>query len=369
MKNDFEIKAYIVNQEDIQRKISGEYIALKEENSYLCNFDEGFNLGIIHIDKNSINKDEYVLISIKHNIQTNFQSDLLVEIISNEYPERYFIPINQYIIETFGYNQSIVRNENKYSIDINDIRNEITTILIEFSPNYNDLELKFETKDIIYNISNVTGFQKYRIISSNNTIINFTIKNTNKRKDANYILRYFYTYKKDENNYILDENFRLKDESKDSEKISISLTFPNIKVLKNNSPLPIDQNYNITFFVYAYLFSKEELKEELVNTSACINNRNYLYKAETISIYGYSNIYLFFQNILRQHNYKYELQIRVNVYISDSIFNEEFLTYSLSLDLTDIKEKIDKTDDGVNIFIWIIMGVIILNSIIIFYFN
>ena len=269
------------------------------------------------------------------------------------------MPINQYIIETFGYNQSIVRNENKYSIDINDIRNEITTILIEFSPNYNDLELKFETKDIIYNISNVTGFQKHRIISSNNTIINFTIKNTNKRKDANYILRYFYTYQKDENNYILDENFRLKDESKDSEKISISLTFPNIKVLKNNSPLPIDQNYNITFFVYAYLFSKEELKEELVNTSACINNRNYLYKAETISIYGYSNIYLFFQNILRQHNYKYELQIRVNVYISDSIFNEEFLTYSLSLDLTDIKEKIDKTDDGVNIFIWIIMGVII----------
>ena len=73
-------------------------------------------------------------------------------------------------------------------------------------------------------------------------------------------------------------------------------------MLKNNSPLPIDQNYNITFFVYAYLFSKEELKEELVNTSACINNRNYLYKAETISIYGYSNIYLFFQNILRQHN-------------------------------------------------------------------
>ena len=38
-----------MNQEDIQRKISGEYIALKEENSYLCNFDEGFNLGIIHI--------------------------------------------------------------------------------------------------------------------------------------------------------------------------------------------------------------------------------------------------------------------------------------------------------------------------------
>ena len=367
LKNDFEIKGYIVNQDDINRIIRGEFIQLKNETAYNGIFSEGFNLGNVHINKDLINYNEYILISIINKDKTNFISNLLIEIVSNEYADRYFMPINQYIIESFGMNKNYTRKENKYEIDINDIKTEDTSILIEFSPNYNDLILDFETQNIIYNQYNISGFRKYRIIDSRNqTMVKFSIKNPHKREDANYMLRYFYSYEKNENNYILNKNYIRKDEIVNSEKINIYLTFPNINITRNSKPLNVIEKSNVTFFVYGYLYPKDETKEEIIDTSTFINNRKHLYKVENTSIYGFDkNICLNFKNILREHNYEYELQLRVNVYINDNIFNEEFLTYILDLNLKDIKELKKEENEDKNIYIWIGVGVGVLLIIII----
>ena len=63
------------------------------------------------------------------------------------------------------------------------------------------------------------------------------------------------------------------------------------------------------------------------------------------------------------------MQIKVNVYIKDKIFNEEFLTYTSEVDLTDIKEK---KEDGKShkyeIIIGISVGLVVLGIIIIVIF-
>jgi len=273
------------------------------------------------------------------------------------------MPINQYIFESFDINQTSVRIVNNYIIDINDKYDENTTIFVEFSPNYQDLKLTFDDKDNISFLYFTTGgFQKYRIIENNKGMVYFNVSNPNKRKDANYLLRYYYTEEKKENKYEFDNRFSLEeiDSGDDDNYVSISIKFNNIKIKVNNTELTNDK-YNITFFVNGFLYKKDENKKELLNTSAVIKSREYLYKAKTSSIYRYDkNIILIFKNISRDNNYIYNLQFKVNVYIdNDNIYNEEFLTYNIEVDLTDLKSS--------KIYIYFIVGAAILILIIIFF--
>ena len=363
LRNDFEIKGYIVGEDIIQRKIKGEYIDFKGYENILGTFIESYNFGLLQINKNYINENDFILISITNKDKEYFNSSLLVEIVNNEYPEKYFMPINQYIFESFDINKTNARNVNNYIIDINDKYDSNTTIFVEFSPNYQDLKLTFDDKDNIDFLYFTTGgFQKYRIKENDNGMVYFNVSNPNKRNDANYILRYYYTEETMENKYEFDNSFSLEeiDSSDDDNFVSISLKFNNIKVTRNNVELT-DENYTITFFVNGFLYKKEENKEKLLNTSAVIKNREYLYKAKTSSIYRYDkNIILIFKNISRDDNYIYDLQFRVNVYIDDdNIFNEEFLTYNIEVDLTDIKSS--------KVYIWVIISAGILIFIILIF--
>ena len=293
-------------------------------------FIEGYNFGLLQINKNYINENDYILISITNKDKEYFNSSLLVEIVNNEYPEKYFMPINQYIFESFDINKTNARNVNNYIIDINDKYDSNTTIFVEFSPNYQDLKLTFDDKDDInFLYFTAGGFQKYRIKENNKGMVYFNVSNPNKRNDANYILRYYYTEETMENKYEFDNNFSLEeiDSSDDDNYVTISLKFNNLKIKVNNIDHH-DDRYNITFFVNGFLYKKEENKEKLLNTSAVIKNREYLYKAKTSSIYRYDkNIILIFKNISRDNNFIYDLQFRVNVYIDDdNIFNEDFIS-------------------------------------------
>ena len=132
--------------------------------------------------------------------------------------------------------------------------------------------------------------------------------------------------------------------------MSISLTHSGINIIRNNAGLN-NTGYNITFYIHAYLFDKKELEEELLNTSTIIHNKKYKYKNETINKYIYNNrenISLYFSNISKTDNKIFILQLRVNVYIEDNIFNEEFLTYTSEIDLTKINEKKNESDDESN---------------------
>ena len=363
LRNDFEIKGYIVDEDIIRRKIKGEYIDFKGYENIKGTFIEGYNFGLLQFNKNQIEDTNYVLISITNKDKEFFNSSLLIEIVNNEYPKEYFMPINQYIFESFDINQTSVRIVNNYIIDINDKYDENTTIFVEFSPNYQDLKLTFDDKDNISFLYFTTGgFQKYRIIENNKGMVYFNVSNPNKRKDANYLLRYYYTEEKKENKYEFDNRFSLEeiDSGDDDNYVSISIKFNNIKIKVNNTELTNDK-YNITFFVNGFLYKKDENKEELLNTSAVIKSREYLYKAKTSSIYRYDkNIILIFKNISRDNNYIYNLQFKVNVYIdNDNIYNEEFLTYNIEVDLTDLKSS--------KIYIYFIVGAAILILIIIFF--
>ena len=101
----------------------------------------------------SIKDNEYLLITISNKAKSSNNNDyLIVEIVNKEYfgnnEEEYFMPINQYMIETFEINGASKRNYNNYYIDINDkyrfdYKND-SEVLIEFSPNYQDITLNLE---------------------------------------------------------------------------------------------------------------------------------------------------------------------------------------------------------------------------------
>ena len=387
LRNDFEIKGYIIEEDTLRRMMRGEIIVLDDKDAFIGTFIESYKFGSLEINKDNIGDTEYVLISINNKFQKNFKSNLLIEIVNNEYPGRYFMPINQYIIETFDKKGNSTRSINQYYIDINDRMDNRSSILIEFSPNYNDLGLIFETKkennESIYPVINYTcGFQKYRITEElNETIVNFKVTNPKNRTDANYIIRYYYTEERLENKYILDNSsfYWEKDHNNSyNESVSINLTHIGITIIKNNSHLN-NTDYNITFYITAYLFDKEEPGDELLNTSTIIHNKKYKYKNETSHKYIYNNtenISLYFSNISKTDNKIFILQLKVNVYIEDSIFNEEFLTYTSEIDLTKINEeknnggKEGDDDDSkmLKIIIGIIAGVLVIVLILFLFF-
>jgi hypothetical protein len=83
LRNDFEIKGYIVGEDIIQRKIKGEYIDFKGYENILGTFIEGYNFGLLQINKNYINENDFILISITNKDKEYFNSSLLVEIVNN----------------------------------------------------------------------------------------------------------------------------------------------------------------------------------------------------------------------------------------------------------------------------------------------
>ena len=88
------------------------------------------------------------------------------------------------------------------------------------------------------------------------------------------------------------------------------------------------------------MYPKNTSSEELVNTSSLIYNRKYLYQNKTKSIcYFDKNIYLFFNNVSREHNFTYDLTLKINAFVDYNILNEEFLVYTIKLNLTDIGNK------------------------------
>ena len=352
MQNNFEIKGYLVDEDTIKRKIRGETIILREDDAIKGSYSECYNFGLIQFNKEDVNNNNYALISITNKDHSKIDSYFLIELVSDEHLHRYFMPVNQYIIE------SSIRDTNQYYLNIKDIyhvtKKQNSTILIDFSPNYEDLQLNFEQKDIIVKDFYNTGFHKYRIITSNDWIVYFNITNPNKRKDANYILRYFYTSETGEYNYTLDKNYLRSDNYSNSENVSITLTFNNFIIYKNHNEEGRPKD-DITFHIHAYLYPKNTYNKELVNVSTLIH-REYLYHANTESVYKvHKQFQLYFPNILRKHNYIYDLQLKISTYILDNIFNEEFLTFTNELDLRDIELK---NEDSSNTLTYVLLGVI-----------
>ena len=201
LQNNFDVKGYMLDEDTINRKMRGEYINLLNPlDGYYSN---KFKVGFLQVNKKIDNNDKYLLIEIRSLGQNYINSYLLVELVTKEYyQDIYCMPINQYILETFNDKNNQTRDENQYYISIN-MRN-VSQVLIELSPEYNDIEIKFK------NLSNIsatyaTGFKKYRIWQSDNDNVYFNVTNPSKR-DANYMIRYYYTNIASEYIYTFDDN-------------------------------------------------------------------------------------------------------------------------------------------------------------------
>ena len=368
LQSNFYIVGYLVDEDTIKRKINGEYIIL--ENPIEGIFSDQFKIGLLQINTKLTNNKNYVLIEIGSNEQKYINSYLLVELITKEYYENlYFMPTNQYFVETFDDKNKYFRKLNQYQMNIKDIDSQ-SQVLLELSPQYNDIEIVFD-KDMESNLeielNYTTGFKKYRIYCSDCSKIYFNVTNPG-NKNANYMLRYFYTIKKHEHNYYLDDEIKINVLSLNNENADISLTFNALKISTETSEV---NRSDIYFYIYGLLFNASDNTEELINTTSFYQERKPLYKNMTKHNYSLSNpkpFKLIFENISRKGNCIFDLQLKLDVKIKDNLFNEEFLIYTFKIDLNDIRIVEEPKKDYT--IIWIIatgiIGVIAISLILFF---
>ena len=150
------------------------------------------------------------------------------------------------------------------------------------------------------------------------------------------MIRYYTNSDTDnETSFIVDKNYTISyHNSSDNESINISLEFNSIKLNRIISP-----EETIYFFITGTLYKIDSDSDELINTTCFLYERNYTYINKTSFTYNLtnqSNWTLVFDNISRNNNYVYEMQIQVNAILSE-FFKEEFSVFTTQVDLTGIK--------------------------------
>ena len=358
LEDDIEIKGYLLNNNDINRKINGEYIQLKEPiEGY---FSNGLNIGYLEIIREYNENNSYLLIEIQKLENPEFNSYILIDVVANEYDDNntFRLPMNRYIFETFNGINNTVRAQNKYHININRIGYH-SQAFVELSTQYEEIKIKFESEEELnITLYNVSGFKKYRINNTEHHNIYFTVLNPEK-KIANYMIRYFYTEHDKEYEYYFNEKYDLN-KTLSEEYANISLAFKGIKIITGEERNKIVNDTEIYFLITGILYKKQNNNmDECINTTS--KTTNYIKYYTNNTRYNYTNVsknwYLKFDNIPRGNNFVYDLQLQINAILSKSILNEEFLIYNVTIDLTDIEIK---NKDLTYILIGVIGGILIL---------
>ena len=361
LQNKFDIRGYMLDEDTIKRKINGEYINLKTPIN--GTYSNRLKVGLLEVNQKIDNEYNYLLIEIRNLEQEYINSYLLVELLTKEnHNDLYFMPGNIYLIETFDDKDGEIRDKNEYYISIN--QRASTQVLIEISPDYNDIEIEFRNKENLnISLTNSRGFKKYRIWNSTTDNVYFNVTNTNKRK-ANYMIRYYYTDLKLEYTYILDDKAERKITYLNDDYVTVSLTFKGLVILKVEELI---KRTDIYFYISGLLYNMKKNSDELINTTSILHEQIPSYENKTRHTYDHTGAEkwtLVFTNISRKNNYVYDLQLQVNAILQNNIYNEEFLIYTTKVDLTDIKLE-EKKDN-----LWLILGIIlgVIGALIIAFF-
>ena len=274
---------------------------------------------------------------------------MLLEIVTKEYnDDEYFLPVNQYIFETFDGENDEIRTENKYYLSSKEKAGDLA--LLEISSGYPEIKIEFENKtNAGYKFEYFRGFNKYRVKNATNDNVYFKVVNPNKRKGVNYMIRYYYTGLDKKDKYVIDLNAHREVLSINDENVTISLTFKAIKV---------NFNYNVTnvkihFFIHGKLFQYDKSIDEQLNTTSFLVEQIPKFANKTIHNFNYyepENWTIVFKDIPRTGNLTYDFQLQINSLIENNIFNEEFMILTTVIDLKDL-EFIKKMD-----YTWIIVG-------------
>ena len=360
MKNNFEIKGYILDEETITRKINGEYIKLTEP--IQGTYSNKFKIGLLEVNQEKKYKNNnYLLIEIENMDLTHINSYLLIEVLSKEHNQDiYFMPIGMYFFETFNDRNNTIRDKNKYHINANEKSG--THLALELSPEYDDIEIiftnethpeGFKCSDFDCYIRYATGFKKYFIGNIHDYNIYFNVINPNNRT-ANYMIRYYYGDELGGYSYEIKNLIEKKYIDFNDEYITLSITYDQVHIYYQNKPA--NPKYKTYFYISGLLYKKSENSQELLNTTSFLHEKERMYENKTINLYNVTNpenFTLVFKDISRNNNYIYDLQIQANVFIEDNIFNEEFLIFTKEIDLTDIKLEKEKS------ILWYILGPIL----------
>ncbi len=345
----YKIEAYVLEENDINKKLNGDYIQLN--NAIQGKSDPFYKNGVLqinNINKNSANDYKYILLKIGE--VGNVMDDRVTINFISLYKKNssYILPINEYV--SGSLNDNITSKE--YILRV--LNNK--TCLIEFSSNYDDIKLKLKYGKSQQKYTEY-GIQKFRIDETNNNIT-ISIENQNKRPNANYILRYYYSFKEDENVYTFDIlSYEITELNKTKDAVSLQFKFDNIKIKNHEKSV---EKYDIKLRIHGALFLKNENDDEKKDTLAIISSEP-KYKNHTIVSSAHKEFIIIFDNMERIHDDKYifELQIKVNVLISPLI--EELLVFSKEIDLKDQLHVINKDMIiGIIIVVFIIVTVIII---------
>ena len=357
LHNNFEIKGYVFNEEIIKRKINGEYINLI--NPIKGNYSDTFKVGMLQVNRKIIDNNNYILLEIINNDQIYIDSFMLLELVAKEYnDDNYFLPINQYILETFDGQNDEIRTENKYYLSSKEKQGD--SALIELSSGYKDIMVEFnKSSEVDYEFEYFMGFNKYRVKSAKNDNVYFKVVNPNQKKGVNYMIRYYYTGLGRKDKYIFDLNAEKKVLNMSDDNVTISLEFKPVKLNFNYNV----STYKIYFYIYGSLFQLNNNSDEVINTTCFLNEQIPKFINKTKYNFNYKNPEnwtLIFKDIPRNGNLIYDLQLKINSFIENNIFNEEFLIFTTKIDLTDFKFS------NIKKYAWVIAVSVVGGALLIF---
>ena len=377
---DIDIKGYILNKNILNRRLNGEFIQLNQ--SIDGHYDKGLKNGILQINnnfneynKNNIQDDIYIFIKIdgKHYIN-NYLS---VEIMAMPC---YLVPVNQYIMGSFNSSKNITYLIRNNIID----NNKDSNFIIEFSPNYEEIKFNFDNSKGIYaTMDNITkGIQKYRINATNFKEIYLNINKPEKIPYGKFLFRYYFTKENEEFEYKFNElSYEKKYYKENDTQASICLEFDTFEIffnkkLVNHNLTSINETdkYNknlgeIKLKIHGSLFKnvKENNQfKELLNTAALISSEISYENVTGITYNNDNKFNLCFRNMSRK-DFKYDMQIKINIIFSDYLFNKDSLVYALPVDFTEeFKDKNIIMNFIKNYFIFLIIIAVIIIVLLIF---
>ena len=300
----------------------------------------------------------YILIIIdgEHFISNSLSIEIIAMSKNNE---NYLVPVNQYIM---GY-----KFFNNITYLIKNYTDNNTDIIIEFSPNYQDIKLNFgkSTKILTYKEDIINGIQKYRI-NTNNEEIFLNINKPQEIINGSYLFRYYYLKNNEEFQYNFDNSSYLKKKMNDEDnKADICFEFNTFDIYFNNTLISYNiSNINeneikneiksgIRLKIYGFLYKiKNTTNEynELLNTSAFISSE-FSYKNNTEINYSDNNTFEICFNNMDKADYFYDMQIKINIIFNDYFFKEDSLVSTLFINFTDefkSKEEENSTEDSEN---------------------
>ena len=355
-KINYNIEAYSLEYKDIEKIMKGEYTQ-KSDNKFESYYDAISKISLLKINETNI-YDKYILTKIDINNNNYVNSNDMIQLMTlykNE--SEYILPINQYITGDFDFWKEENDNDNcnSYLVQISEIDKRDDEIIIELIPNYDEIKLEdiiCDNEIIITNeiLHTDNGIKKYRITKCNNSF-RIKIKKIKNKLNQNYILRYYYSNPNRENIYTFSKIYKVyKIEEYSNDTVFIKFEFDKINITNNYSVK------KCSFKIYSFLFIEENIiNGEKIDTLAILSSKP-SYEDEILIHEEEPKFNISFKNISRD-NYNYVLQIKVHILINDTFFNEDYLVYSLPINL---KKQLEKTNKKLYLILGLVGGVIIL---------